>query len=341
MNNKNKLLTREKFKEQVFEKTNGLCLFCKAEAVDAHHIMERRLFNDSGYYLDNGVAVCEPCHIKCEQTLFDTNYIRELAGIKNIILPDHFYKDEHYDKWGNVILKNGKRVKGELFYDESVQKILNSKNLLDLFDDKVKYPRTPHLPFSPGASNDDRILKNFDHFKNKKIVITEKLDGENTTMYKNYIHARSLDSKSHSSQSYVRNFHANIQADIPDNFRICGENVYAKHSIYYDNLIDYFYGFSIWDGEICLDYKQTLEYFELLKITGVPVLYTGIFDIKTIDKLIKKIDFSTSEGFVVRLYDSFHIKDFNYSVAKFVRENHVTSQTHWKNTKIVPNKIKI
>jgi len=48
---------------------------------------------------------------------------------------------------------------------------------------RVKYPRTPHLPWSPGASSDDVRHLNIDHFKNKQVVVTEKMDGENTSLY--------------------------------------------------------------------------------------------------------------------------------------------------------------
>ena len=37
-----------------------------------------------------------------------------------------------------------------------------------------KYPRTLHLPWSEGATNDDKILKSVEHFEGKQVVITEK-----------------------------------------------------------------------------------------------------------------------------------------------------------------------
>jgi len=45
-----------------------------------------------------------------------------------------------------------------------------------------KYPRTYHLPYSPGATKDDKKLQAgwFDNFAGQEIVITSKLDGENT-----------------------------------------------------------------------------------------------------------------------------------------------------------------
>lgn len=37
-------LTREEFKQQVFERDEHCCVVCGKPAVDAHHILERRLF---------------------------------------------------------------------------------------------------------------------------------------------------------------------------------------------------------------------------------------------------------------------------------------------------------
>jgi hypothetical protein len=42
------LLTREEFKRQVFAR-DGHCAFCQLPPVDAHHILERRLWPDGGY----------------------------------------------------------------------------------------------------------------------------------------------------------------------------------------------------------------------------------------------------------------------------------------------------
>ena len=126
-----KLLTRDEFREAVFARDNHKCVFCGAPAVDAHHIIERRLFTDQGYYLDNGASVCAECHIKCETTEYSVEDVRLACGIKKIIVPAHLYPDHQYDKWGNPIMSNGQRLKGELFFDESVQKILKQGGYRD------------------------------------------------------------------------------------------------------------------------------------------------------------------------------------------------------------------
>jgi hypothetical protein len=70
-------------------------------------------------------------------------------------------------------------MKGELFSDDSVRKILQAGGVLDRFERYYKYPRTYHLPHSPGITDDDKLMPNFMGFKDCEIVVTEKMDGEN------------------------------------------------------------------------------------------------------------------------------------------------------------------
>lgn len=199
-----------------------------------------------------------------------------------------------------------------------------------------KYPRTYHLPWSLGSTSDDKVLSDTSHFEGKMVVVTEKMDGENTTMLWNYYHARSISSSDHPSRHYVKKMWAEIRKDIPKTYRICGENLYAKHSIFYNNLESYFQVFNIWDGITCLSYNETVEWCELLGLVHVRVLYHGIYD----EELIKQLDVSDIEGYVVRKVGSFNYFDFNLSVAKYVRKDHVQTDEHWMNQEIVPNKLK-
>lgn len=205
-----------------------------------------------------------------------------------------------------------------------------------------KYPRTFHLPWSEGISSDDKVLKDLSHFIGKEVVVTEKLDGENTSVYTNYCHARSLDSVNHSSRNWIKNYVSNFNYLLPEGFRICGENLYAKHSIYYDSLESYFYLFSVWDNETCLSWDETLEWCEMLKLKSAPELYRGVFDEVLIKSLFngKSVLGGNQEGYVVRLVDKFEIVDFSKYVAKFVRKNHVKTDSHWMNSEITLNKIK-
>lgn len=321
------LLSREQFREQVFARDKYKCVFCPLPAVDAHHILERRLFPDGGYYLNNGASVCADHHLRCEMTKLSVEDVRRAAGITVAALPPHLYADQVYDKWGNPVLPNGARLKGELFHDESVQKVLASGGVLDLYTHFVKYPRTYHLPWSPGMNDDDRMMDDMSHFIGRRVIVTEKMDGENTTLYCDYIHARSIDGPSHHSRNWVKNFWSGIAQDIPDGWRICGENLFAKHSIAYDSLPSYFMGFSVWDDRnICLSWDETMEWFRLLEITPVPVLYDGILG----DDTHFQVDSNTQEGYIMRLAGTFAYREFSRSVGKFVRADHVQTAEHWR-----------
>jgi hypothetical protein len=197
--------------------------------------------------------------------------------------------------------------------------------------DLVKYPKTMHLPWSPGISRDDKVLHNTDCFKGKEVVVTVKMDGENTTIYENYIHSRSIDSKNHWSRDYVKGLQGRIGYLLSYNhIRICGENLYAKHTIHYKNITSYFMVFSIWEKDTCLSWDKTVSLCESINIETVPVLYRGIWDEKLIKSLYKQnYNGDECEGYVVRLADSFNLDNFSNSIAKYVRKNHVQTDEHW------------
>ena len=334
-----KLLTRDAFREGVFARHSHTCVFCDRPAVVAHHIIERRLWPDGGYYLDNGAAVCEEHHLACERTEISVEQVRNACGITRVLVPPHLYADQPYDKWGNPVLEDGRRARGELFFDPSVQKILAQGGMLELFTDRVKYPRTHHLPWSPGMNDDDRRLESLSAFEGRRVIVTEKMDGENTTLYADYTHARSVDSRSHPSRDWVKGFWSKFAYEIPQGWRICGENLFARHSIPYESLPTYFMGFSVWDDRgNCLPWDETLEWFALLGITPVPVLFDGVFDTMAVQRLWADQDATRSEGYVVRVADGFSLAQFRTHVAKFVRRDHVQTTKHWmRGQRIIPN----
>ncbi len=336
-------LTRKQFREGVFARDNNLCVICSESADAAHHILERRLWGEcGGYNLSNGASLCPSCHIKAEQTVLTCEELREAAGITETLLPEHLYKDNTYDKWGNIILPDGRRLRGELFFDESVQKIMKEGGVLGLFCEYIKYPRTHHLSFSSKVTDDDRVLDNEKHFEGKRVIVTEKLDGECSTLYPNYMHARSIDGQNHPSRNWLKNFHRQMSYNIPDDWRVCGENMYAKHTVYYENLKTYFYAFSIWNEKNeCFSWDDTKFWAELLELQLVPVLYDGLWNESLIKEFCKD---DKREGFVIRIADSFSYGDFRKSVAKFVNpkfRNKLKEEDtyHWRYSMITPNKL--
>ncbi|GEA13408.1 2'-5' RNA ligase [Alteromonas sp. KUL49] len=165
------------------------------------------------------------------------------------------------------------------------------------------------------------------------------MDGENTTLYTDYTHARSVDGRFHPSRAWVKALQGKIGYQIPDGWRVCGENLYAKHSIYYANLPSYFLVFSVWnDQNYSLSWEETVCFSKQLGLATPEVLYDGIWDETTIRNLV--LDTDKQEGYVVRLAASFDYKDFAKSIAKWVRPNHVTTDKHWMHVDVTPNGLK-
>lgn len=121
---KSQLNGRESFRLATFSRDDYKCVMCDFAAQDAHHIIERRLWPDGGYLLDNGASVCGDCHLEAESTVISCEELRAAAGISVVVLPPGWDPNLRYDKWGNVIVDELTRVRGPLYTDESVQKVL-------------------------------------------------------------------------------------------------------------------------------------------------------------------------------------------------------------------------
>lgn len=206
---------------------------------------------------------------------------------------------------------------------------------------KTKYPKTYHLDFSPGANSDDKIADNIENLIGKPIVITEKLDGENTGMTNDGVYARSHATFTTSPWSReVRLLHnIKVEGNLEEDTFLFGENMEGIHSIEYDNLKSYFYIFGVRDKNIWIPWEQVEEYAYLLDIPTVPVLFKGVLNNeKELMNLINRFMSEGSrlggdiEGVVVRSAGLFHSDDFSENVQKFVRKDHVQTDTHWTKT---------
>jgi len=201
-----------------------------------------------------------------------------------------------------------------------------------------KYGRTYHLPMSPGVMSDDKILQNLSILTSaNEVVFTEKMDGENTTIHQAGCHARSPDSGYHASRDWVKAFAASISPNLAENERIVGEYLFARHSVAYDGLQSYFLGFAwIVDG-IVQAWDTTLERFNALGIQPVSVLHRGTFDDAAVNAVLTDLDLSKQEGFVVRTTSDFLEAEMGTHMAKYVRADHVQSETHWMQAEIIRN----
>ena len=200
-----------------------------------------------------------------------------------------------------------------------------------------KYPRTSHLPWSPGFTEDDCFLspETLLSWQDREVVVTEKMDGENTTLYRDNIHARSLDYESRYDRDRIKSYHAKMCHNIPEGWRVWGENLTAVHSLEYTRLPHFFLAYGLWCRDICFNWDDTLLYLEVMDIKMVPVLWRGPFRNFAHEVLEKQMDFNKQEGYVVRPLDGFTLKEFPFVVGKFVRPGHVAeSHVHWTRRQI-------
>ncbi len=64
---KKKKQIRAYFREAVFTRDEYTCVMCGLSGVDAHHITDRNEMPNGGYVKENGITLCEECHLLAEQ----------------------------------------------------------------------------------------------------------------------------------------------------------------------------------------------------------------------------------------------------------------------------------
>jgi hypothetical protein len=214
----------------------------------------------------------------------------------------------------------------------------------DAVPEPRKYPRTFHFPFSPGTTSDDRIARDVPSLTSgRRVVVTEKLDGENTCLNEGGVFARSHGAPTRNPwASYLWETHSRLKGDLRS-IELFGESLYAVHSIKYGSLSSYFFLFAVRDGERWLSWDEVVEYAEIVGIPTAPVLFDGIIEASELRPLVEGMVAGSSrlsardsvapaspiEGVVARLADSFGDDAFSTHVFKWVRKGHVQSGEHW------------
>lgn len=213
-----------------------------------------------------------------------------------------------------------------------------------------KFPRIPHLPWSPGGTNDDKRLSITSHFINtlmigvgNRIVITEKLDGSNLCMTRDALFSRSHSGPPiHISFNLAKKMHGEMAYRIPPGISVFGEWCYAVHSIEYDRLPGPypFLVFGIRDDSEGWWYDwDTVEDVAIneLGLTTVPVLFDGMVEDKfkeltqTLANGESYYGSESKEGIVVWPHIGLaNDDDFSQQTAKWVKEGHPKDpDEHW------------
>lgn len=163
-------------------------------------------------------------------------------------------------------------------------------------DDLIKYPRTPHLEGSKlqeGDSAEGQIP--YSALVGQYAVIEEKMDGANCGIsFSNHADLR-LQSRGHFLTGGVREKHFNllkewatVHADalfdlLGSEHVMYGEWMFAKHSVFYDELPHYFLEFDIYHKKEQKFYStaKRQQMLQGLPIVSVPVLWQGTLDRNT------------------------------------------------------------
>lgn len=250
----------------------------------------------------------------------------------------------------------------------------------------IKYPRTPHIRGSKIQKGDEDLKTiSFEEVLNKYIVIEEKVDGANCGISFDKNGKMYLQSRGHFLNGgyserqfdlfkvYASAYKQKLYRLLSDRYIMYGEWLYAKHTVYYDELPHYFMEFDIYDKKEN-KFLSTKRRKEMLKdykfIYSVLVLFEGkVKNFKDITRYLTKSNFKSDkwqENFkkscdkfrvsydiaknqtdtssdMEGLYIKIENDDEVIKRCKYVRETFTStildSETHWSKRPIIANKL--
>lgn len=223
-------------------------------------------------------------------------------------------------------------------------------------DEFYKFPSTPHLALLDDVEvRVDKVMSESerDEFLQHDIVVEEKVDGANLGISFTSSCTLTLQNRGmylrppYSGQWKKLNEWLERRLDLffdslEDQFVLFGEWCYARHSIGYDRLPDWFLGFDIFDrrrGKFISSPRRD-EKFIGLGIFGVPSLKQGRFSLDELIHLlsVSRLGNQPAEG----LYLRFDAGDFLRGRAKLVRPMFIQSTAeHWSRKPIKPNRTEL
>lgn len=210
--------------------------------------------------------------------------------------------------------------------------------------DFVKFPHTPHLTWlGSGSPRDDKVLDTAQRnaFLAKPLVVEEKVDGANLGLSVSpegelraqnrgaYIR-RDVGGQFERLWQWLAPREADLFDTLGENLILFGEWCWARHSVSYADLPDWFLAFDVWD-------KRTQHFFSTtrrnalahgLGLATVPALAQGAFDLTAIRSLLmqSKLGAPAPEGVYLRVENEEHLIDR----AKLVRAEFVQAiGAHW------------
>ncbi|MGH1351420.1 MAG: RNA ligase family protein, partial [Methyloligellaceae bacterium] len=248
----------------------------------------------------------------------------------------------------------------------------------------IKYPRTQHLEGSCLQVDDDRIRVQLKALPEGLLVWEEKLDGANCGISFSENGELLLQSRGHILsggarerqfdilKSWAQVMSAELRAILGTRYIMYGEWLYAKHSVFYDELPHYFFEFDIYDKDSGV-FLSTFRRHEMLSgspVISVPVVKTGrVKNVSEIEKAIgpslyisdkheevlrqeavklglepeqvmRETDMTgLSEGFYFKLEDDEKVLGRYKFVRSEFLQTILESGSHWNERPIIPNRL--
>ncbi|MGN1193139.1 MAG: RNA ligase family protein [Dorea sp.] len=216
-----------------------------------------------------------------------------------------------------------------------------------------KFPSTPYIETDINITRSDKILsKNeVEDILSKPVTIEEKIDGANLGISFNHNGELRIQNRGSYLLSPLEgqwkplnnwlHCHEETMFDmLVDNYILFGEWCYAKHSVYYDELPDWFIGFDIFDkkNNRFLSVQQRNHMLDKMKVTVVPQLGYGIYDVYELSQFFQKSKYGSEycEGIYIRQDEDIYLKYRAKMVRKEFKQN-ITE--HWSRGILKCNKI--
>jgi ATP-dependent RNA circularization protein (DNA/RNA ligase family) len=221
----------------------------------------------------------------------------------------------------------------------------------------TKYPRTPHITGSriqPGDEDLDAVAR--ETLRGLLVVVEEKLDGSNCGITFDSNKTLLLQSRGHilSGGPRERQFDlfkrwashhaARLYEILGQRYTMYGEWLYARHTIYYDELPHYFMEFDILDREHN-EFLSTERRYAMLQqspVVSVPVLAPA-GPVTSLEQYIGQSRCSSSatmEGLYLKHEENGRVIGRYKFVREGFRQAVEDSGEHWMDRPIEPNRLR-
>jgi len=223
-------------------------------------------------------------------------------------------------------------------------------------DEFFKYPSTPHLTLLDNIEvRDNKVMSEFEQkqFLQHELVIEEKVDGANLGISfdpRGNIRAQNRGSylplPSYGQWKKLKEWLIprtdSLFDHLSDRYILFGEWCYAIHSVFYDQLPDWFLGFDIYDKHAArfLACSGRDEIFRAIGVSQVPELNRGHFNLDELTQLLSKSQLS--DALAEGLYLRFDQGDWLVQRAKLVCPMLILSvKEHWSRSVMRANRLKM